>query len=338
AYPTPSLAALPAPAPSPVPGISPHKLNQQDLKALSRTLRNEAERSYEREARTIRAEYERALQERLVLLAGASAQSRSQLDEQYRDTLLQLDLRDALAPHGTYRPSNQRAGATAPQSTPSPALSSGLLWRNLGAAPPGASATSPSTVPSGDTLFNKFSQLVNDPRRNYAIAVSKIDEELAEARKIAEQENKRALMERLQDRRQQMEAGLLKRIDEEVALLDIGAEGAAQPTPLSAMRFPEVPGGHLRVSAAGMAEQFTATNVRDAQGRREAVQVIDRSITELLAQRRQMLTDINADTRSAVVSLAMQHGYRVSIDMRNGPEITAAMRNWLAAYWPPANQ
>ncbi|MHB9023259.1 MAG: hypothetical protein ACYC7E_03665 [Armatimonadota bacterium] len=304
-FPTPPLAALPAPEPSPVTGVSSHKVNQQDLKALSRTLRNETERQYERQARGIRAEYDRALQARLVQIERVAADSRRLLDEQYRDVLLGEELRMGLMSKSTPRTSiRQRPGAAATVTTP-------------------------------PTILEKISLLRDDPRRSYAAGVSKIDAELIEARKIAEQENKRALMERLQNLRQQLEESLRTRIDEEVARLDIGEEGAVQPAPLPPMSFQEIPGGSLRVTADSMAHEFAAANVRTAQGRQETVRAIDRSIAELLAQRRQVQAEMRVDTRKAVESLAIQHGYRVSIDARAGEEITAAMRGWLAAYWPP---
>ena len=171
--------------------------------------------------------------------------------------------------------------------------------------------------------------------QQYQQALAQVALDMQQAKQQADEDNQRALRDEIVRREkalQQQYAEYLAKEQERLAIQFVQNEATPSAT---TMTFPAIPAGTLALATPGLSEQITAVEARTQQDRLLAFHDIDKTIAALQQERQRVNREISNDTRMAVVSVAAQHGYRVSFTRGAGGEITASVRAWLGEYWSP---
>lgn len=177
---------------------------------------------------------------------------------------------------------------------------------------------------------------IDTDTRELADAQARLGQELRQNLATIDRELVTNMQQRLTTWRQRAEEEVERKVADRAAqLADENAHPPADPPP--PLAFPELPARPMSTKSDRIRIAVNTADFQAFRKRLDAVRAVDAAVDKLTAERRQLCQAIDQDTRQAALSIAAQHNWTVQFDRPSGPEITPAVRRWLAEYWPPAD-
>ncbi len=96
----------------------------------------------------------------------------------------------------------------------------------------------------------------------------------------------------------------------------------------------ETPTHPLEIETLEFHHSINNANFKSLQQRLAAVRTIDETVHRLTLRRIALTGVIARDTADAARSVALQHGFQITVDQPTGKDVTNDVRAWLGGYWP----
>lgn len=348
---TPAVPALPAPARAALPASPSEQVDTQALSVLRRTLTRQAERNAIRAERTLRAESDAKLAKTRAALRAAADAALDAAAKEEGATVLSLELkreyaaRRLAATNNLVRDMRQRGVAATAQAKAERQFAAqyprdARVQARAEKAEAYAASTARRLASLQEQAAVQTEELViaaanlADATAHRQARYAEIDETMQRNLDVAAAKSTAAMKARLAELRDAATHDIQQQVAKEADRLAEARRRELPPAPAPEVSFPALPAGELRLET-----KTVETGVRQAEakaGRTVLVALadIERGMQDLRSERAKVAAEITAETRTLAVAVAAKHGVILTLNRRDGAEVTAQLQSWLGAFWP----